>query len=79
MPGTPGYTFGFGFALRQAQGMVGVADSVGEFTRGGYAETYFWVEPKARMVAVYVRQAPGPMRAYYRRLSRQLVYAAIID
>jgi hypothetical protein len=24
-------------------------------------------------------QAPGPTRAYYRKLFRQLVYAAIID
>jgi hypothetical protein len=24
-------------------------------------------------------QAPGPKRAYYRRLFKQLVYAAIID
>ncbi|MGD2141236.1 MAG: serine hydrolase, partial [Burkholderiales bacterium] len=53
--------------------------SKGEFTWGGYAGTYFWIDPKERIAAVYMSQAPGPMRAYYRRLFRQLVYASIVD
>jgi CubicO group peptidase (beta-lactamase class C family) len=77
--GTPGYTFGLGFAVRKGQGIAGVPGSEGEFTWGGYAGTYFWIDPKERIVAVYMSQAPGPTRAYYRKLFRQLVYAAIID
>ncbi len=77
--GTPGYTFGLGFAVREAQGIAGVPGSEGEFTWGGYAGTYFWIDPQERIVAVYMSQAPGPTRAYYRKLFRQLVYAAIID
>ena len=77
--GTPGYTFGLGFAVREQQGIAGVPGSEGEFTWGGYAGTYFWIDPKERIVAVYMSQAPGPTRAYYRKLFRQLVYAAIID
>ena len=77
--GTPGYTFGLGFAVRQEQGIAGVPGSRGEFMWGGYAGTYFWIDPKERIVAVLMSQAPGPMRAYYRRLFKQLVYAAIID
>jgi CubicO group peptidase (beta-lactamase class C family) len=45
----------------------------------GYAGTYFWVDPKEELVAVYMSQAPSTIRTYYRRLIKQLVYAAIVD
>ena len=77
--GTPGYTFGLGFAVRQGAGIAALPGSAGEFMWGGYAGTYFWVDPKEEIVAVYMVQAPGPLRPYYRRLFKQLVYAAIID
>jgi CubicO group peptidase (beta-lactamase class C family) len=77
--GVPGYTFGLGFAVRQGPGIAGVPGSAGEFMWAGYAGTYFWVDPKEEIVAVYMTQAPSPIRAYYRRLFKQLVYAAIID
>ena len=77
--GTAGYTFGLGFAVRKEQGIAGVPGSRGEFMWGGYAGTYFWIDPTERIVAVYMSQAPGATRAYYRKLFKQLVYAAIID
>ena len=77
--GTPGYTFGLGFAVRQGQGVAGVPGSAGEFMWAGYAGTYFWVDPKEQIIGVYMTQAPSPMRAYYRKLFKQLVYAAITD
>jgi len=77
--GTPGYTFGLGFAVRQGAGIAALPGSAGEFMWGGYAGTYFWVDPKEEIVAVYMVQAPGPLRPYYRRLFKQLVYAAIND
>lgn len=77
--GVPGYTFGLGFAVRQGPGVAGVPGSAGEFMWAGYAGTYFWVDPKEEIVAVYMTQAPSPIRAYYRRLFKQLVYAAIAD
>jgi len=76
---SPGYTFGLGFAVRQAAGIAGVPGSAGEFMWGGYAGTYFWIDPKEQIVAVYMSQAPSPIRAYYRKLFKQLVYAAIVD
>jgi CubicO group peptidase (beta-lactamase class C family) len=75
----PGYTFGLGFAVRQAVGVAPVVGSAGEFTWGGYAGTYFWVDPKEGLVGVYMSQAPGPLRPYYNRLVKQLVYQAIAD
>jgi CubicO group peptidase (beta-lactamase class C family) len=77
--GTPGYTFGLGFAVRQGPGVAGVPGSAGEFMWAGYAGTYFWVDPKEQIVGVYMTQAPSPVRAYYRKLFKQLVYAAIVD
>lgn len=77
--GVPGYTFGLGFAVRQGPGIAGVPGSAGEFMWAGYAGTYFWVDPKEEIVAVYMTQAPSPIRAYYRRLFKQLVYGALND
>jgi CubicO group peptidase (beta-lactamase class C family) len=77
--GTPGYTFGLGFAVRQGAGVAAVPGSAGEFMWAGYAGTYFWVDPKEELVAVFMSQAPSPARAYYRKLIKQLVYAAIVN
>jgi CubicO group peptidase (beta-lactamase class C family) len=77
--GTPGYTFGLGFMVRQGQGVAGVPGSPGEFMWAGYAGTFFWVDPKEELVAIVMAQTPGPVRAYYRRLVKQLVYQAIVD
>jgi CubicO group peptidase (beta-lactamase class C family) len=77
--GVPGYTFGLGFAVRQGPGVAGVPGSAGEFMWAGYAGTYFWIDPKEEIAAVLMTQAPSPIRAYYRRLFKQLVYAAIAD
>ena len=77
--GTPGYTFGLGFAVRQGPGVAGVPGSTNEFMWAGYGGTYFWIDPQEQIVAVYMSQAPSPMRAYYRKLFKQLVYAAIVD
>ncbi len=45
----------------------------------GALGTFFWVDPKEELVAVYMSQAGGPMRAASRRLVKQLVYQAIDD
>ena len=77
--GTPGYTFGLGFAVRQGDGVAGVSGSAGEFMWAGYAGTYFWVDPKEEIVGVYMTQAPSPIRAYYRKMFKSLVYQALVD
>jgi CubicO group peptidase (beta-lactamase class C family) len=77
--GTKGYTFGLGFAVRQADGVGGVPGSAGEFMWAGYAGTYFWVDPKEQVTAVLMTQAPSPNRAYFRKMVKQLVYQSIVD
>ena len=77
--GSAGYTFGLGFLVRQGDGIAGVHGSAGEFTWAGYAGTYFWAEPKEQICAVYMTQAPSPLRASYRRLMKDLVSQALVD
>jgi CubicO group peptidase (beta-lactamase class C family) len=77
--GVPGYTFGLGFMLRQGPGVAGVPGSQGEFMWGGAAGTFFWIDPKEELVAVFMSQGPFATRAWYRRLIKQLVYQAIAD
>lgn len=77
--GTQGYTFGLGFAVRQGPGLATVPGSTGEFMWGGYGGTYFWVDPKEEIAAVYMSQGPGALRQYFRRLFKQMVYQAIAD
>lgn len=77
--GTPGYTFGLGFLVRQGDGIAGVHGTAGEFMWAGYAGTFFWAEPKEQVCAVYMTQAPSPVRAYYRRAMKDLVAQAIVD
>jgi CubicO group peptidase (beta-lactamase class C family) len=77
--GTPGFTMGLMFAVRQGNGVAGVPGSAGEFMWAGYAGTYFWVDPKEELAVVFMTQAPSPIRAYYRRLMKQLVAQAIVD
>jgi CubicO group peptidase (beta-lactamase class C family) len=60
--------FGLGFAVRPSGGISGVPGSAGEFMWAGYAGTYFWVDPKEELTAIYMSQAPSPIRAYYRKL-----------
>ena len=75
--GSKGYTLGLGFAVRMADGIAGVPGSAGEFMWAGYAGTYFWVDPAEEIVAIYMTQAPSPIRASYRKLIKQPVYQAV--
>ena len=77
--GSPGYTFGLGFLVRQGDGIAAVAGSAGEFMWAGAAGTFFWAEPKEQLCGVYMTQAPSPLRAYYRRAMKNLVAQALVD
>ena len=77
--GASTYTFGLGFAVRPGDGLAPVPGSAGDFYWGGYAGTFFWVDPKEHLVAVFMVQSAGALRVYHRNLFRQLVYQAIVD
>jgi CubicO group peptidase (beta-lactamase class C family) len=74
----PGYKFGLGFAVRTEAGVPPIPGSVGDYFWGGAGGTYFWIDPKEKMVVVYMMQSPSK-RTQYRILLRDMVYAAIVD
>ena len=75
LPG-PGYGFGLGFAVRTAQGGPYTPGSVGDFNWSGLAGTYFWIDPREDLIAIWLMQAPE-QRDYYRQLVRTLVAGCV--
>jgi CubicO group peptidase (beta-lactamase class C family) len=73
---TPGHGFGLGFAVRNSAGIASFPGSVGQFFWSGMGGTFFWIDPKEELFAVFMSQAPG-QRDFTRTLVRNLVYAAI--
>ena len=71
-----GHGFGLGFAVRTVEGLAPFAGSVGQFFWSGVAGTFFWIDPKEELFAVFMSQGPG-QREYFRSLVRSLVYAAV--
>ena len=72
----PGHSFGLGFAVRTHEGLAPFAGSVGQFFWSGIGGTFFWIDPKEDLFAVFMAQGPG-QREYLRTLVRSLVYAAV--
>ena len=77
--GTPGYTFGLGFAVRTSDGLAGVPGRAGQYMWAGYGGTYFWVDPQEQLAVVFMSAAPSVGRTAHRRLIQTLVHAAIVD
>jgi CubicO group peptidase (beta-lactamase class C family) len=75
--GVQGYTFGLGFMVRQGAGLASVPGSEGDYAWAGAGGTFFWVDPKEQLIGVLMAQTPGPIRQYYRRMVKQLVYQAL--
>ena len=72
----PGHGFGLGFAVRNGAGLAPFPGSVGQFFWSGMAGTFFWIDPKEDLFAVFMMQGPG-QRQYIRNLLRSAVYAAV--
>ena len=51
----------------------------GDYNWGGAFGTFFWVDPKEEMAAVYMVAAPGEVRARLRTLVRNMVLQSIAD
>jgi len=72
----PGHSFGLGFGVRTQDGIAPFSGSVGQFFWSGMGGTFFWIDPKEDLFAIFMSQAPG-QRVHTRTLVRNLVYAAI--
>lgn len=75
-----GQTYGLGVGVRICPGLSPVPGSVGDFFWGGALGTFFWIDPKERLIAVLMMQELDPRkRARYRSLFRNLVYHSLWD
>lgn len=75
--------FGLGFAVRTPgprapAGLNPMDGSVGEYYWAGYAGTFFWVDPKEELVAVYMMQSVQYLSAYSNSF-KTLVVQSIVD
>ena len=52
--------------------------SAGDYYWGGFAGTYFWIDPKEKLIAIFMIQAPS-QQPYYPAVIRMLVEQAILD
>jgi CubicO group peptidase (beta-lactamase class C family) len=73
-----GHGFGLGFAVRTDTGLSPLPGSAGDYSWAGALGTFFWIDPKEKLIAVKMMQAPT-QRLHYRYLLRQYVYQAIVD
>ena len=74
-----GTSFGLGFAVRTEAGRNPVPGSVGDFSWAGITGTYFWVDPKEKLVAVSMIQVPQTVNVPYWRQTRTMVYQALTN
>ena len=74
----PGVGFGLDFSVVLDPVEAGTV-SIGEYSWGGAAGTWFWIDPVQDLVFVGMIQQFGGGRPDVRSLSRQLTYGAIIE
>ena len=74
----PGLGFGLGFEVRKTEGMAALPGSIGEYGWAGNAGTLFWIDPKHKLIALYMVQVNDDDRVMLRNQFRTMVQAAII-
>ena len=72
----PGKGFGLGFAVVDDLGDSKALSSEGTFYWSGAFCTYFFIDPKEKMVAVFMTQL-NPFSSHYENKFRQMVYQAV--
>jgi len=74
----PGLGFGLGFEVRKSTGMAVLPGSEGEYGWAGNAGTLFWIDPKRKLMALYMVQVNDYDRMFLRNQFRTMVQAAIV-
>jgi CubicO group peptidase (beta-lactamase class C family) len=73
----PGYGFGLGFGVRLQDGFAVVPGSAGDAMWAGAGGTSFTIDPKEKIVGVFMAQAPTP-RLHMRFLFKNFFYGALV-
>ncbi len=74
-----GMGFGLGFGVMLDTAQTGVMGSVGDHGWGGYAETFFWIDPQEDMIAILMSQYQPSQTYPIRKEFRTAVYQALIS
>ena len=74
-----GVGFGLGFATTIDPAATLVPGSAGDWSWGGMASTFFWVDPKEALIGIFMTQLMPSSTYPVRREMRTMVYAAIDD
>ena len=74
-PGS-GYGFGLGFAVRINDAAAKYPGTLGDYWWRGLAGTYFWIDPRKDLVAIFMIQDPAN-RVHYTSATRNWVYSAL--
>lgn len=76
----PGTGFGLDFAVVEDPALAGGYVGKGTYFWGGYAGTWFWIDPVYKMIVIgMIQQRDGEQQTDLRPLSRSLAYQAIVD
>ena len=74
----PAYGFGLGFAVRISDEGARYPGTIGDFWWRGRADTYFWIDPRKDLFAIFMIQDPAH-RVHYTGVTRNWVYGALAD
>jgi CubicO group peptidase (beta-lactamase class C family) len=72
-----GMGFGLGFGVMVDPALSGIMGSVGDYSWGGYAETYFWNDPQEELIAIFMTQYLPSQFYPIRKEFRSVVYQAL--
>lgn len=75
----PGTGFGLDFAVIEDPAASGGYGGAGTYFWGGYAGTWFWIDPVYQLIVVGMIQQRGDDVPDLRALSRSLTYQAIVE
>lgn len=76
----PGTGFGLDFAVVEDPAAAGGYVGKGTYFWGGYAGTWFWIDPVYKLIVLgMIQQRDAGEQTDYRALSRSLTYQAIVD
>ena len=74
-----GMGFGLGFSVMLDTAQTGVMGSVGDYGWGGYAETFFWIDPRESLIATLMTQYLPSQKYPIRKEFRTTVYQALLN
>lgn len=73
-----GVGFGLGFAVTLNPAQTLLPGTAGDFSWGGMASTYFWVDPREELIVIFMTQLMPSATYPIRRQLRTAVYSALI-